>query len=168
MSVRNNYDVIDNCTPENIANIIFNNDPKNHNLSQQLLIDMSEDDISLFEILLIILLEGIEIKFDIKKIDNLTDEILNNFLFFFNQWFYSLGYKLHIHKITLDKKEYFDNYYCKIITNHESHNEKNYSFILNKNHFTHKIDKFKDFYAIYENTDYGPHYKFQLLHIIRI
>jgi len=152
--------------PIEIANEIFSKEPGNECSIQ--LYDVG-DIYMLFEILMTILMEGIEKMNYLNEIDNINDEKLIVFLVKINNWFNSFGFTIDINK-NKTKKE---NYYCKIITRNGSYGqlfiikniEKNYSFLLNQNHV--KKNNISEIYGLYMGQTYNLEIKF-LHHIPKL
>ena len=123
-------------SPESIANFLFSQDPQKP-YTCQLITGQDTTDISyIFEILLTILLEGLDMVsngLDQFDTSNLTPELITQL----DPWFNSLGIKLKISEI-LWKDIGNTSYYCRIITKFTApewfdlkHIQKNYSFNLN-------------------------------------
>lgn len=150
--------------PIEIANIIFSNEPKGECSIQLCEI---EDIYMLFEILITILMEGIEKLNGMEKIDYLDDESLLNFMINIRKWFYSFGFVIEIKKIKKIYDIQNENYYCKIITKNGSYGQlfkiknidKNYSFLLNHSHEIKK--NIQDIYGIYMAPKYNLEIRFK-------
>ena len=156
-------------TPEDIAKILFSKEPQAKNTCQ-LLLDQVDNEY-IFELLLNILLNGIDILFG-KDIN--LDDVNEGSISLLNLYMESLGYKLSVIVENNDNLEYLlftdltnDNYYCELKINdfpdyfinytrkHSGHNKysKKYRFILNgSNHIRHR-DKLNDYYCIYFTKD---------------
>lgn len=146
--------------PIEIANIIFSEEPKDECSIQLCGI---EDIYLLFEILITILMEGIDKMNYLNEIENIDDNKLNIFLIKMRKWFNSFGFTIDINK----KKIIKNDHYCKIITKYGSYGqlfdikniEKNYSFLLNQNHI--KKNNISDICAIYMTQIYNLEINFK-------
>lgn len=141
-------------TPELIAANLFSEDPKPIK-SCQLLLDDAQND-TIFEILITILFEGLEIisgglkSFDIS---NLTSDMIEEL----NPWFHSVGFKLYVHEMNSD--EIPNNHYCSVKINNDPYDmyfelkkiNKSYHFILNG--LFEPIPKLNELFAIYRKTN---------------
>ncbi|ARF09412.1 hypothetical protein Indivirus_1_35 [Indivirus ILV1] len=158
-----NLDELDDFTPEAIADALFHQEPKDA-LSCRLVANPDEvDSIYLFELLVTILMEGMDIIVgDLSKIDlsGLSIEHITSL----NPWFHSLGFLVRVD--LLDKNDDttdYDEYYCKIILKtklHEiifEHNgiDKNYHFFINGSYLEDNEEKenLKELYAVFINND---------------
>nr|QBK88376.1 MAG: hypothetical protein LCMiAC01_00400 [Mimivirus LCMiAC01] len=134
----NDIDNLDGLSPENIANKIFNNDPKEP-CSCQLIAPGSDGDLTyVFEVLLTILMEGFAIlSGDITTIP--LDSFSENSIMALNPWIQSMGLNLIVSEIDASNKEEYTNYYNRIVLNRDMHeqlfiimrNNKSYHFLLN-------------------------------------
>lgn len=150
-----------NYTPEEIANIIFKDNPKEKKY-YNFLIDENDDQYNLdisfvFEILIQILFEGFDILTEGLNnidIDNLDESMINSL----NPWFESFGFNIFVseHK----ENKFIDNYCISIINNKlynkifiERNINKNFHFILNKKYANGcPIDKLENMYTIISGT----------------
>jgi len=99
-------------SPENIAEIIFNEDPKPEN-SIQLELNNTEF-VFIFEILITILLEGFKIKYsDLKNIN--SNSFNENYILNFNPFFKSMGFNINVNKYEKKNRDDYKNYYCKVV-----------------------------------------------------
>lgn len=139
-------------TPRQIANIIFSmspDEPKSYNLryetdetNETVTDDMQTVSVTIFEIFLTILMEGIFIK------NNITKETLKNFnssiITYLQPWLHSLGYSVNVRELNKENVQQYNKYYCKIILKvdpdwetffelHENLMDKNYHFIFGSN-----------------------------------
>lgn len=125
-------------TPERIARELFTKDPMQECSCQIVAEQEKTDIIYIFEILSIILLEGLEIIVgDLSKanLDNLNKELVMDL----NPWFKSLGFKLNVQTFDFKDKDLYSKYYCKIIIRDILHEvifeykniPKNYYFFIN-------------------------------------
>ena len=153
--------IFESIDPIEIANILFSNEPKNECSIQ--LCDVEDIDM-LFEILITILMEGIEKINFIDQLDDIDDETLSDFLINIKKWFISMGFTIHINKTQKNNK---DDYYCKIITKNGTYGhifmikniDKNYSFLLNPKYI--KSNEIFNTYAIYVAPEYKLEIKFK-------
>lgn len=153
--------------PIEIANIIFLNEPKEECSIQ--LCDV-EDIYMLFEILITILMEGLEKLNCFDEIDDINNDVLLDFTVRIRKWFNSFGFTVEINKkikIVDVSDVQNDDYYCKIITKNGNYGqlftikniEKNYSFLLNQKH---KIkNNIQNIHAIYVAPKYNLEIKFK-------
>jgi len=127
---------LENKSPESIALILFSDDPKPEN-SIQLELE-NTDPTFIFEILITILMEGIQKKYgDLKKInyDTFNENLLLNLI----PYFKSIGFNINIKKYDKKNKEDYKDYYCKVILNDSMWDqffemkkiEKDYHFFIN-------------------------------------
>ena len=141
-------------TPESIARDLFNKDPKPAKSCQLLLDDASND--TIFEVLLTILFEGLDIiAQDLKTFDIslLSSDIIEEL----NPWFHSIGFKLYA--IELGQDEVPDNHYCSVKINNDPYDmyfelkniTKNYHFTLNG--LYEPVTKLDEIFAIYKRTN---------------
>lgn len=155
-------DKLEDFSPERVAQDLFIYDPKLP-LSYQIVAEskVTEDLTYLFEILIIIFLEGILILTDdLTNIDLncLTKEHLTSL----NPWFYSLGFKINVNSYFFDDEEY-KKYYCKILIKDGLQKNfflmkninKKYHFIINGTNLQENKEKkyLKDIYGIFENDN---------------
>lgn len=103
--------------PEEIAEIIFKEqplEPKSYQLYCESELDDTLTIVDVFEIFVIIMMEGIFIKFGsiTKETLNLFNEQTINSL---QPYFKSLGYKTNIDVITSQETEQYNDFYCRII-----------------------------------------------------
>lgn len=141
-------------TPESIANELFECDPKLPKSCQLLLDDASYE--TIFEILLTILLEGLDkIAGGLKLFDisQLTCPLIEEL----NPWFHSIGFKMYA--IELGPDEIPDNHYCSIKINNDPYDmyfelnkiDKSYRFVLNG--LYDSVKKLNEVFAIYKRTN---------------
>lgn len=147
------FDDLEELSPENIANILFTQKPKQACTCQ--LISNITDLIDIFEILNILLLEGLNI-FSDNELGNtrLTEK---NFMKL-QPWIESLGFHLKIMDYEIDELELCSKYYCKIILKDEQHTKlfdikninHNYHFLLNSSLLEENKNKtqLKELYSI--------------------
>lgn len=154
MSEDISYDEAPEMDPESIASVLFadGNDPKEAGFWT--IIGEDIDNAQCFEILLIILLEGLD------KISNGLDtinvkELTDDHILFANPWFHSIGYKISVSHGTID------DYHCKISLKNDTnshvfqirHIDKNYHFYLNSKKMNETYDNLNDICAVLEDTD---------------
>lgn len=159
--------------PEEIAHTLFSSEPKPA-CSCQITTEQNTTDLTfIFEILIIILLEGLEIIIgDLSEVNlqDMTEEHITTL----NPWFESIGFKI---KVILFPKESIDQYlqyYCRIIIKDKLHKiyfdmkniKTNYHFYLNGPFLQQNKSKnlLNQLYAIYHNGNstfkiwFEPHY----------
>jgi hypothetical protein len=156
-----------NLSPEDIAQILFKEDPKPPCSCQIIAQDETAgQDLSVtFEIILTVFMEGLMILYNnLDGIDmaNFTEDHLTAL----NPWLQSVGFTLSVN--TFDKQDelYTDDwndYYNKIIIKNSSYKQffiikeftKSYCFMLNQKYYHNPIDKnmITDIYAVFMNTN---------------
>ena len=152
-----------NYTPEEIAEALFNQEPKDP-CTCQMLANPSEACTShLFEILLIILVKGIEVlSGDLTNVDlnNMTSDHISNL----EPWFKSLGFSIIVDEFENDEDdvEFYEGYYCRILIKDKINAivfeqrkfENNYHFLLNGSCLQENESKtdLTDMFAIFKNN----------------
>jgi len=138
MEVELDPDELDDFTPEGIAHALFTQEPKPP-CSCQIIAEQQLADLSyIFEILTIILMEGLETltgNLSQANLANLTEE----HFFALNPWFYSLGFELSVQSFDVKDTELYDGHYCRIIVRDKLQEmlfqmkgiNKDYHFFLN-------------------------------------
>jgi len=148
---------LDDYSPEGIAKAIFSNEPKPP-FSYQIIAEQEQTNLPyIFEILIIILLEGLEtLSGDLSKaqLDHFTKEHLT----VLTPWFRSLGFDINIKECDEKDKPSYDKYYCRILFNDTLNKvlfklkkiEKNYHFLINGNNLDENENKtnLKELFAI--------------------
>ena len=153
-----------NHTPEQIAEALFNQEPKDPCSCQILANPQEAGATHLFEILLIILVKGIEIlSGDLSQVNlnNMTVEHISNL----NPWLKSLGFIVYVDEFDKEDEEdaeYYDKYYCRILIKDKINAivfeqrkfENNYHFLLNGSCLQENESKtnMSDLYAIFTNN----------------
>jgi len=139
-------------TPEEIAEALFNQPPKEPFKYQILVGSQGTDQTLIFEILLTILLEGLNILSNGLNNFNL-DDFNENYIYNLIPWFNSIGFDI---KVNINSD--ISNYYCRILINNKSHEYlffniknliKNYHFLLNGN-FISNNNELSNIYAIFK------------------
>ncbi|ARF11247.1 hypothetical protein Klosneuvirus_1_104 [Klosneuvirus KNV1] len=153
------FEKLQDNTPEEIAEKIFTNDPKPPFTFQIIAEGETADFPYIFEILITILMEGLEILTgDLSKaeLDNFSEDHLTCLA----PWFKSLGFKLKIEECHEDDKWDYEKYYCRIVLNYKGDAplfqikpiNKNYHFLINGNGNVNEENNnkknLKDLYAI--------------------
>ena len=141
-------------TPYELAKNIFTQEPQKP-YSKLFELDNKNEDVSyLFEVVLNIMLEGMEILTNGLNTTDFTqfneDYILN-----LNPWLESLGVKVNVKQINSDT-----DYYCKIIINNNSWKtyykmkniNKNFHFLLSQNYNKQAYDKLESYKSIFINN----------------
>jgi hypothetical protein len=142
-------------TPEQIVQTLFTKDPASPNTYT---LFKECDEIELFEILITILLEALNIKIDLRNTDLNTLNI--DYVNGLKPWFHSMGLNFNINKYSIRDTDMYNQYYCNIYINNELNEilfklkkiNKNYHFILNGN-FDDKT-QLNEYYAILKNNTY--------------
>ena len=144
-------------SPKDIATHIFNEEPKKP-YSYQIISAEEQNDITfIFEIGLVILLEGFKILIgDLENInlDNFSISHIKNL----NPWFNSLGFDIIVSENNINDKENLKNYYCNILLNRKNTKyifqknkiNNNYHFFINEIYFKgNSFNKLSDIFAIF-------------------
>lgn len=151
------FEKLQDYSPEKIAETLFTNNPKPP-FSYQIIAEGETADFPyIFEILSIILMEGLEILTgDLSKAK--LDEFSKDHLTCLLPWFKSLGFVLKVQDYTDEEKDQYSQYYCRIrIKNKEDAilfqikpTEKNYHFFINGTSYeeNEKKENLKDIYSI--------------------
>lgn len=162
-------DNLTNKTPEEIAEILFTHEAKDP-FSHQIVAETDvADALYIFEILLTILVKGIEIlSGDLSKVE--LDTITENHILGLNPWFHSLGFSVQVD--TLNKNEdleFYKDYYCRILIKdsvhqnffEQRHYKNNYHFLVNGTSLeeNEKQQYLNDLYAIFTT---GNHTVFKI------
>jgi len=130
--------VLDGYTPEMIAREIFMKTPGNDD-KYRIIPSDEEDDIGYaFEILSVIMMEGVEILCgDLRVLD--LDGLTVEFILGLNKWFRCLGFVIGCDTCGVDDKGAYDEYYARVYVNSGIYEnlfickriDKNYHFMLN-------------------------------------
>jgi hypothetical protein len=160
--------------PVEIARTIFSKPPEKKLCYQIIPNDENLDIYSAYEILITILMEGMNIFTD--GLNTISSyDVENDHILAFDPWFYSLG--INIKCETVDKKntEQYDDYYCKIIIKdslwklffEEKNIKKNYHFFLSSKFVQNKLkyDNIKDLYSIFISNDKVYKIRFDFIQI---
>ena len=129
-----------NYSPEEIAAILFNENPKDTKHYDFVLNNTTDEQLDssyIFEILVQILFEGFDILTEglsNVNIDNLTKGSIEHL----GPWFNSFGFRIHVEEYSMPIK--IDNYYCTSIINNELYKQfftskninKSFHFMLNQ------------------------------------
>lgn len=158
-------------TPEEIGKELFTKEPKPPCSCQMISEAQCIDTTFLFEILLIILMEGLEsLTGDFSKAD--LHLMTKEHLTMLNPWFQSLGFDMFVDVYSKNDIEFYEGYYCKIIIRDKlydivfqtKHIEKNYHFFLNGDYLeeNRKKNNLNDLHAVFINNDqiYKIEFKF--------
>lgn len=125
-------------SPEEIAREIFTKEPMPECSCQIVAEDSNTDVQTVFEILIITLMEGLETLSGDLSQANLGNLSIDH-LTMLNPWFKSLGFNMKVETFPLEDKESYSKYYCKILVKDKLNEiiftardiEKNYHFFLN-------------------------------------
>jgi hypothetical protein len=148
------YEEAPEMNPEAIATVLFadGHDPKEAGFWT--IIGEGIDNTQCFEILLIILLEGLEkISGGLNTIN--VNELTDDHILFINPWFNSIGYKISIQHGTTDA------HHCKVTLRNDMndhvfqmrHIDKNYHFYLNSKKINDTYGDLENVCATLEDTD---------------
>lgn len=165
MSVTNvtvNPNELEDYTPEAIAHTLFSSDPKPPCSCQIISQEEATDLTYIFEILMTIFIEGLEILAgDLSKanLDNLTEEHVSAL----NPWFESLGFNINVNTHPRHLHEAYKGYYCKIMIKDKQQEalfnfkniDKNYHFFINGDYLEENKLKgnIEDLHAIFIVND---------------
>jgi len=147
-------------TPENIAKIIFSNEPCKPLTHQIITCDDVNDYFSVFEILLTILLEGLEnLTGGLDTIDLM--QFSTNHLTHLNPWFHSFGFNINVNKENIDELHNNNNYYCKILIKTlgtrpifiNRNIQKNFHFLINPLYNNSNINQLSDIFGLFINNN---------------
>ena len=161
MELNINPEELEEFSPERLAHTIFSTDPKPPCSNQIIALQDGADLTYIFQILVTVFMEGFEMftegfeNMDLTKFT--TDHITS-----FDPWFRSLGFKIVTDTTDITNKEYYQDYYCKIIIKTQLYENlfimkgiehKKYHFLLNGPHMEQnkKKDKIKDLKAVFIN-----------------
>jgi hypothetical protein len=155
-----NLDNIENCSPEMIAQSIFTQDPKSP-CSHQILAHSEGSDLTyVFEILITILLEGLNILTgDIREAD--LSIFNSNHIMSLLPWFQSVGFDVKVSEHEIFDKESYKEYYCRTRINNDSNKtffimkdmeEKPYHFLINGQFYEKNKGKtnLADIYGVFD------------------
>lgn len=154
---------INDFSPEMIAQAIFTKDPKNPCSHQILALQEGTDLTYIFEILVTILLEGLNILTgDLKEADLSNFSV--SFISSLNPWFNSLGFNINVRIENETEKELYQEYYCRTVINNELNEtlfiikniqDKSYHFLLNGQYLDQNKAKtnLKDIFGIFNVND---------------
>lgn len=159
-----NPDELEDFTPDAIANTLFHQEPKDPFTCRLLANPEEVDSIYLFELLITILMEGLDIMIgglSTADLSNMTTDHITCL----NPWFYSLGFKINIELFDRNENEdeinEYQEYYCKTVIRNkvneiifEKNNvDKDYHFFIN-GHFLKKNqlkENLRDLYSVFIN-----------------
>lgn len=170
------FEKLQNHTPEEIAEKLFTNEPKKPFTYQIVAEGENADFPYIFEILITILMEGLEILTGDLSVSNL-DNFSKDHLICLLPWFKSLGFVLKVDEYTEEEKTDYDSYYCRIIIRYKDNiplfqikpTNKNYHFFINANSYEENNNKqnLKELYAILNlnQTVYKISFDFHYLEI---
>jgi hypothetical protein len=162
MNVDVDIDNLEGQTPEEIAEALFTHEPKEENscqlISEKEIVDLPY----IFEILTIILLEGLEIlagDLSTVNLNNLTCDHISSL----NPWFWSLGFNINVAVYDNSAVEMIKKRYCKILIRDKLQEvffdmkniKKNYHFLLNGDELEQNKHKsnLKDLYSVFITGD---------------
>lgn len=145
-------------SPEDIAQSLFTQDPRDPN-SCQIVTDQNDIDVTyLYEILITILLEGLEILssgIDTVDLNTFTSDHITSL----NPWLKSIGYKVKVVEKDAQDYDQYQEYYCRVVVRSPTtqtwfdmrHIDKNYSFNLNGTYLEENKEKqnLRDLYSIF-------------------
>jgi hypothetical protein len=164
-----NKEQVLNYTPEQIAEALFSQYPKDPNSFQILARpDSNTDDMTyIFEILVTILLEGLNYM-TTNGLDNIEiDDFSEDYIEALKPWFNSICFNLSVEVYDEDRMYKCKKYYCKTVVKnkenmqyfHDNNIKKNYHFLLNAKYdeYNKSVKDLKDLYVVFVNN--GKVYK---------
>jgi hypothetical protein len=132
-------DEMDDFSPEAIAEYLFTQNPQPPNSCKIITTQRDVDITFIFEILMTIFWEGIDILvdgLDTIKLEDITKEVIVGL----NPWINSIGFNMYVKIVDYSDQKSYEEYYCKILTKHMHSTwfsvkgiETNYTFNLNGN-----------------------------------
>ena len=151
-----------NGSPEDIAENIFNEEPKDPDSCQLLTWDHDGEISYLYEVLINVLMYGVCIRIpNIRTIP--FDDMDENFLLAFNPWMRSIGFNMNVNRVSREDKDVYKDYYCRIVLNRDKyemwfqmkHLNKSFHFFLNGHTIeSNKMKKnINEIFSIFENKD---------------
>ena len=161
MEIEFNQDELIDFSPESLAETLFTNEPKPSCSCQIVTEKNAASDLThIFEILIIILMEGLSILCG--GLTNVNDDDLTNeHLILLNPWFMSLGFKINVQNYEKNKtsKDEYSKYYCRIIIRNKLQQtffimkklKTDYHFILNGKNLEENKKKtnIKELYTVF-------------------
>lgn len=156
-------DSLANFSPEMIAHEIFTKDAKAPCTHQILAYQEGSDMTYIYEILITILLEGLEIMTGgLKEID--LSGFNSSYITVLNPWFRSIGFNINVDTFESSDKESYNGYYCRAVINDKLNEtffimknleHKPYHFLLNGPNLQINKSKeyLKDIYGIFSTDD---------------
>lgn len=153
-------------TPEQIAEALFSEDPKDPNSFQILArpdTNNAEDMTYIFEILVTIMLEGLEYLSggDLNNFE--IDDFNEDYIETLGPWFNSICFNVKVEVFDQSKMYKCKKYYCKTIIKNEqtehifkqNNIDKNYHFLLNGKYeeYNKNLIELKDLYTVFINKD---------------
>jgi len=146
-------------SPEMIAHEIFTKDPKDPCSHQILAYQDGADLTYIYEILITILVEGLNILTGGLREADLSD-FTKSHITALNPWFQSLGFNINVEAYDETDKENYKEYYCRTLINNKLHEtlflmknmpNKTYHFFLNGSFLDQNKSKteLKDIYGIF-------------------
>lgn len=155
-----------NYTPDQIAEALFSQDPKDPNSFQILArpdTNNTGDMTYIFEILVTIMLEGLECLSggDLNNFD--MDDFSEDYIETLGPWFNSICFDIKVDVFDESKMYKCKKYYCKSIIKNEqtaqifqqNNVDKNYHFLLNRQYeeYNKNLTELRDLYTIFINKD---------------
>ena len=150
-------------SPEMIAHEIFTKDAKTPCSHQILAYQEGTDLTYIYEILITILLEGLNIMTGgLKEVD--LSGFTASHITILNPWFKSIGFDIKVETIDSSDKDSYDEYYCRAVINDKINEtffimkkmmDRSYHFLLNGQNLQANKEKqyLKDIYGIFSNDD---------------
>lgn len=145
-------------SPKDIAEELFTREPDDPLTNQMLVEREGTDSTYIFEILITILLEGLDIfTKGIKDAD--LSQFSQVYITQLNPWFRSLGFDISVDCSTVEDS--FDGYYCRVVINNSSNSglfilnnieDQSYQFLLNGTCLEENRakERLRDVFAIFE------------------
>lgn len=152
-----------NFSPEMIAHEIFTKDAKAPCSHQILAYQDGADMTYIYEILITILLEGLEIMTGgLKEVD--LSSFTTSHITVLNPWFKSIGFDITVEEVESSDKDSYNEYYCRAVVNDKLNEtffimknitHKPYHFLLNGQNLQANKEKqqLNEIYGIFSNDD---------------
>jgi len=160
-----NIDELSDFSPEMIAQSIFTKDPKDPCTHQILAYQDGADLTYVFEILITILLEGLDILTGGLKEADLSS-FTSTHVTALNPWFQSLGFDISVDVKDINDKDSYKDYYCRTVINNKLNEtlfimknipHKTYHFFLNGQYLDQNKAKtnLKDIYGVFRTDNHA-------------
>lgn len=162
-NIADSYEDMASYSPEKVAQIIFAGEPMKPNSHMILAYHDTNDSSYLFEIMITIFMEGMDIlSGGLDKVD-LTN-FNQDYILGLSPWFNSLGFKIHVFVFDKQDIDKYEDYYCKIILNNNDYGKffemknihKSYHFLCNQKYINGCKNKdVSELYGLFVNGKIG-------------